>query len=242
MIRFFRHIRKMLMEQKKVRSYFLYALGEIALVMIGILLALQVNNWNEDRKTNLQQKELLKGVVESLKTDSLSYEDALITLNDIQQLHEDIYKFTIGEKEAEEIENLQLIRRSSGLTPVTRTNYPDLANQLQDQELKKVVLQYYQTMDLLSFNKDNFNAIVENQVRTFLADKGLLNIAYLFEGQEESWKMLNRDLLFEELKKDGLMQLLFNVHVKVDLFTSQIEWALEQNETLKAKIIQTIGE
>ncbi len=37
------------MEQNKTRTYLLYAVGEIALVMIGILLALQVNNWNENR-------------------------------------------------------------------------------------------------------------------------------------------------------------------------------------------------
>ena len=54
MLRFFRHIRKTLMEQNKIRSYALYAIGEIALVMIGILLALQVNNWNEQRVIDQQ--------------------------------------------------------------------------------------------------------------------------------------------------------------------------------------------
>lgn len=50
MIRFFRHIRKQLMEQNKIRAYFFYAICEILLVVIGILIALQVNNWNEERK------------------------------------------------------------------------------------------------------------------------------------------------------------------------------------------------
>lgn len=49
MLRFFRQIRKTLMEQNKIRTYLLYALGEILLVVIGILLALQINNWNQDR-------------------------------------------------------------------------------------------------------------------------------------------------------------------------------------------------
>ncbi|TFV93631.1 hypothetical protein E4S40_15420 [Algoriphagus kandeliae] len=65
MLRFLRTIRKKLVEQDKVRSYILYAIGEIALVMIGILLALQVNNWNEERKQKKQKAILL----ESLKTE-----------------------------------------------------------------------------------------------------------------------------------------------------------------------------
>lgn len=48
MLRFFRHIRKSLMEQNKVCTYIFYAIGEIAFVMIGILLPLQVNNWNQE--------------------------------------------------------------------------------------------------------------------------------------------------------------------------------------------------
>ena len=70
MLRFFRQIRKKLMEQNKTRSYLIYALGEILLVMIGILLALQVNTWNEDRKrANLEQyllNELKNEVAENL--------------------------------------------------------------------------------------------------------------------------------------------------------------------------------
>jgi bacteriorhodopsin len=52
MIKFFGEIRKNLLLNNKVSKYLLYAIGEIALVMITILLALQVNNQNEERKSN----------------------------------------------------------------------------------------------------------------------------------------------------------------------------------------------
>ena len=50
MIKFFRKIRYELMEKNKTGKYFKYAIGEIVLVVIGILIALQLNNLNEERK------------------------------------------------------------------------------------------------------------------------------------------------------------------------------------------------
>ena len=59
MLTFFRRIRKGLLGTGATRKYVLYAIGEILLVMIGILLALQVNNWNEERKIQIIEREYL---------------------------------------------------------------------------------------------------------------------------------------------------------------------------------------
>jgi len=66
MLRFFRTIRKKLIEQDNVRKYLLYAIGEILLVVIGILIALQVNNWNEQRKENKLSEEYISRIAEDL--------------------------------------------------------------------------------------------------------------------------------------------------------------------------------
>ena len=50
MIKFFRHIRQTLIMENKTSKYLKYAIGEIILVVVGILIALQINNWNENRK------------------------------------------------------------------------------------------------------------------------------------------------------------------------------------------------
>ncbi|NNK69235.1 MAG: hypothetical protein HKO96_02075 [Flavobacteriaceae bacterium] len=59
------------MKNKKATSYLFYALGEIFLVMIGILLALQVNNWNQKRILKNQLDGILMAVSNDLKTDTL---------------------------------------------------------------------------------------------------------------------------------------------------------------------------
>lgn len=51
MLKFFRRIRQNLLSGNKLSKYLLYAIGEIVLVVIGILIALSINNWNEERKT-----------------------------------------------------------------------------------------------------------------------------------------------------------------------------------------------
>ena len=50
MIKFFRTIRQKLLSEGNTGKYLKYAIGEILLVVIGILIALQVNTWNEKRK------------------------------------------------------------------------------------------------------------------------------------------------------------------------------------------------
>lgn len=66
MIQFFRRIRQRLLSENKFSKYLLYAIGEIFLVVIGILIALQINNWNEWRKDRKVEVKLLKEIQENL--------------------------------------------------------------------------------------------------------------------------------------------------------------------------------
>ena len=59
MIKFFRKIRQNLLAEGKTGKYLKYAIGEIVLVVIGILIALQINNWNEESKNRKQESQIL---------------------------------------------------------------------------------------------------------------------------------------------------------------------------------------
>ena len=77
MLTFFRSIRKGLLEGGRTSKYLLYAIGEIALVVIGILIALQINNWNESRKANKFENDLLAELRQSIIYDYSEIERAL---------------------------------------------------------------------------------------------------------------------------------------------------------------------
>jgi len=68
MIKLFRNIRKNLLNEGKTSKYFKYAIGEILLVVIGILIALNINTWNEERK----EKAIVVNVLQNIRYDLIS--------------------------------------------------------------------------------------------------------------------------------------------------------------------------
>jgi len=77
MIKFFRKIRYDLMEKNKTGKYLKYAIGEILLVVIGILIALQINNWNENRKDRQLEKELLVQLQSEFESNLIQLDDKI---------------------------------------------------------------------------------------------------------------------------------------------------------------------
>ena len=82
MIKFFRKIRQNLLSEGKTGKYLKYAIGEIVLVVIGILIALQINNWNEKRKENSTIETYLKGIVVDLNNDTKRFDIIIKNLNE----------------------------------------------------------------------------------------------------------------------------------------------------------------
>lgn len=81
MIKLFRDIRKKLLQEGKTANYLKYAIGEIILVVIGILIALSINNWNEARKHQMAEREFFAGIKNDLKDDKAFIE---LVLNRIE--------------------------------------------------------------------------------------------------------------------------------------------------------------
>ena len=83
MIKFFRKIRQKLLSENKLSKYLIYAIGEIILVVIGILIALQINNWNEARKDRIYEIKMLSEISSSLKSDVVYFKEMIKTFDDL---------------------------------------------------------------------------------------------------------------------------------------------------------------
>lgn len=92
MINFYRKKRKKMADDNKALKYARYAFGEIALVVVGILIALSINNWNDHRKNRIYEKEILQLINQNLKNDSINLTKELITAKQANEASERLIK------------------------------------------------------------------------------------------------------------------------------------------------------
>lgn len=85
MYRFLRRLRYKLVEEDKFRKYTLYAIGEVVLVVIGILIALQINNWNDSNKQHQSDIEFLNNLKGEIILDTLAFSSQIRWYNDLNE-------------------------------------------------------------------------------------------------------------------------------------------------------------
>ena len=180
MLRFFRHIRKKILFSDNIRKYVLYALGEIFLVMIGILLALQVNNWNENRKERNLENRYLHRLAADLEKDIESFSVSLDANESRKKRAEFLLEAVdssglVSEEPTYFIESIEY----AGYTydPVISDHiFEEIKSSgrlaiIQNEELRTALSTYYSTLN----NRDQFNFIrQEFQIDYLKFSRGIL--------------------------------------------------------------------
>jgi len=151
MIKYFRRIRYDLMEKNKTGKYLKYAIGEIVLVVVGILIALSINNWNDNRKNNNLKQAYVKNLIFDLEKD-------LENLKQLQNQNTNyenggIYILDFMNNELPKIDTLTLTESIVYCSyipnfTITATTYNDIINGnninlFQDVKLKRLLESHY---------------------------------------------------------------------------------------------------
>ena len=226
MIKFFRKIRQNLLSEGKVGKYLKYALGEILLVVLGILIAVQINNWNVNKQNEKKEKLYLTRLTTNLGYDIRLYElimaqDSLLidTLSEVKdnltqfiktidQPSEDLsflitgYKFTSNRTV---IDNLI----SSGQIELLRSNY-----------LVEDIFLYYRTTELIETGIDatipaNNNATVNNIILKFNSNN--------------------------KIDSSYIKTIENSIHYRIDLIERQLKWYSSQKQ-LAEKLVKKINQ
>lgn len=183
MIKFFRKIRKKLLQEGKTTNYLKYAIGEILLVMVGILLALQVNNWNENQADKRIEKTMMNNINTEFKNN----------------LHK-LKASTIQYKETEKSIRLLMSYMQFSQDALTQTNIDSLIAKAID------VYDYSPTQNSLTeiLASGNLKLITKDSLKTML-----LEWSAEFNEIEEAWQTLddfNQNMVLPYLTKNASMR------------------------------------
>jgi len=205
MIKLFRKIRQRTLTENppngragKFGNYLLYATGEIILVVIGILIALQINNWNEGQKQKSKEIEILTSMSALLEEDQNSIEK-IIPYNQrirqsmdiiLERLHDDLpyqdsLKYSFG--------NTITYWFYDAKTSVFENLKSEGVNLISNKSLRREIIDYYDDSGRYStrLQADNYRRILED------ASQNLLNIRFnsFWDGNYEQWilQMENND-------------------------------------------------
>lgn len=202
------------METGKTAKYFKYAIGEILLVVIGILIALQINNWNEQRKANTFQKKILKEIKTSMEQD-LGRTNAILS-----------YRSKIKEQGISDlIENLQtnypvadsVFRKNFYRAGITLSFYFDKGpfeslkskgfDYIKNDSVRSKIIRFYEVslplgVIFVDYNKD-INSLRRKRLRDSLTN-------HVYKKQDSSWR-IQRTLNLNNIKKSNYLQQLLDL-------------------------------
>jgi len=192
MIKFFRKIRQKMLTENKFTKYLFYAIGEILLVVIGILIALWINNWNENRKNNNIEARYIKSLQEQLVIqievidDQIKEEDSYI--RSAEYVLENLDQAETVKTKFDEIFYTNLTHLNKRTTfKVIDATYIDLISTgkldlFSDDDTKNEIIAYYQELEKLeSVIQNNNIQIVDNIFAPTVQRIGL----YLFNTQND---------------------------------------------------------
>ena len=175
MIKLFRNIRKNLLNEGKTTRYFKYAIGEIILVVIGILIALQINNWNERENNIYQAEKHLKTMKLNLKDDILQAEKLLSeTQTTIDYANDFLEQFKTLKPVDNNIQMYLIYLMFERNIEVNQSGLNALLNSdsmsFVDENLQNKILNYYRYLEQLKSRELNANTEIKTMYEPYVKD------------------------------------------------------------------------
>jgi Family of unknown function (DUF6090) len=248
MTRIFKNIRQKLAGQNKVMAYMRYAVGEIILVVIGILIALQVNNWNEQRKAKIHEKELYGRILMDLKIDEDRINQHIDYYNNDLEVLNSIYQETQGFSKKDSLIDFSSIRSFRIFNLVITSNYSKSTKEISNPKIEKNLNEYFTREQLIKDALENIRNFKEEHVKPYLAKYGINDTGVLFKNRQlDYYKLREKNILSlpkfkAQYSTVQLDQLLFDIGVRTSWARTELEHILSMNKNLQLDLKNELGD
>lgn len=248
MIKFFRDIRKSLLNEGKTSKYLKYAIGEIVLVVIGILIALQINNWNERRMDRIEEKKFLIRF-EAEITSNIENISISIDLNKKRKQRAEFLMRSIDSPQLAENSASYFIR---SIEHAGYTNFPVISDNtfqeikssgklslIRNEEIRNALLRYYSwwSSDLGQYNfiREDTQLRYKHEQEGILSPSQQISMGHYFDSV--IYNRAEGKLVYERMiKKSGFLALLPNIIQGQIEFGGSFENIEQQAKDLKSII------
>ena len=192
MIKFFRKIRQKMLTENKFSKYPIYAIGEIILVVIGILIALQINLNQQANSNQKKVHKYLSFLIEDLDKDKLSILEC-IEFDSIkrQNLNNYIYsgKLTLSKETLHYAANTRSLKVHNSTFSSIKSN--SVLELIKDVELQKIISEYYSYTEFVSRMENyHLNTQFANFTNELIANKRLVEF---YHSENDSIKLNNEE-------------------------------------------------
>lgn len=224
------------MSENKITTYLLYAVGEIVLVVVGILIAVTIDGANQERLDNAQQIQHYKGIVTDLRKDSVHF--ALLNKNFREDLeayyaiYEEV-KQTSGKDNTYAYERM-LYNRS--FAPVTQKNHQTKIDKITDTKTRELLNEYFQRQEYAQQATEEFNLIIVEQSRPHFFSNNILNFDAVFHADTYGFlpdgPLLHPDRIKKHIKDEKTIQILAMLRISAGHRLSELNRLREKNSQL----------
>lgn len=242
MIKFFRNIRQNLLFEGKSAKYFKYAIGEIVLVVIGILIALQINNWNELRKSQTRETLILKEINKSIDKDLEIYGTIFEMRLNRKKVGIDSLLFYHGSKQAIDDDTFMrlysycqmeiLVRFDNGPYDALKSMGFDI---IKNDSLRARIINTYESV-LPSFQ--TFIELLNNDLSPIIQqiDRNITE-SYVVNDQDRSWRFRKRPKVPDIINNQDFLELLKMEKDKYDNYQSRLGYMKKIMNDLRSAIL-----
>lgn len=245
MIKFFRKIRQKMLTENKFSNYLLYAFGEILLVVIGILIALQINNWNEINKNKSTESEYLKELLEDFELNLQKSQQVTSRIEDVLPQLKGLLEQSALEQPTISVDSMNNAFKLLNSMPAyssTDRAYNNLIGSgdfklITNSKIKTEIADYYKALDILNLVQNTHEMQLVNAFQPYIME-------YL-DYQAVSMIRIENYTLPEPVEKDLILTVFKDrkfrniVTLKFDILTDLLE--LNQGlEEINAKLVELL--